>query len=497
MSSAQIPTPEDKVTSKETPHALSAALLHELRTPLNHIIGYAEMLEERAHEAGHNEILDDLQKVHVAGQQLLRLINDNFIPLKTPGASDTNSVPFVFPALSGITGSADIARASALPEPSSSDDSQSLLLVVDDNEANRDVLSRLLEYQGYAVATAKDGRQALQAIRERAFDLVLLDIMMPEMDGYEVLQHLKADTGLRHLPVIMISALSELDSVVRCIEMGAEDYLPKPFNPTLLKARVSACLEKKRGHDREARLFAQVQENYHQLQALEKMREDLTHMIVHDLRAPLSSFLVGLQLMGDVAPLVDVQRECYDIAMRGGKTLLSMINDLLDISKMESGTLTLELAPLSIPLLMESFLEQITSSIREEQLSLVRQIDPDLPLVTSDENKLRRVLVNLTGNALKFTPSGGTICVGARRYTQENIDSILFSVSDTGEGIPEESFARIFEKFGQVESRHSRQHTSTGLGLTFCKMAVEAHGGRIWVESKLGEGSTFFFTIPL
>ena len=132
------------------------------------------------------------------------------------------------------------------------------MLVVDDIEANRDVLSRRLERQGYAVATAENGRQALERLRVDTFDLVLLDIMMPEMDGYEVLQRLKADEALRHIPVIMISALSELDSVVRCIEMGAEDYLPKPFEPTLLKARIGACLEKKRARDRETHLFEQL-----------------------------------------------------------------------------------------------------------------------------------------------------------------------------------------------------------------------------------------------
>ena len=150
-------------------------------------------------------------------------------------------------------------RDSSIRPNSASGAAQGFVLVVDDIEANRDVLSRRLERQGYAVATADNGRQALERLRADTFDLVLLDIMMPEMDGYEVLQHLKADEALRHIPVIMISALSELDSVVRCIEMGAEDYLPKPFNPTLLKARIGACLEKKRARDRETHLFAQLQ----------------------------------------------------------------------------------------------------------------------------------------------------------------------------------------------------------------------------------------------
>src|SRR5580700_475091 len=156
---------------------------------------------------------------------------------------------------------------------------------------------------------ATNGCEAMEAVRARAFDLVLLDIMMPEMDGYAVLQHLKADEGLRHIPVIMISALDESDSVVRCIEMGAEDYLPKPFEPTLLKARIGACLEKKRAHDGEMRLFGQCQQSYIRLQELEKLRDDLTHMIIHDLRTPLTSVITGMQTLEVLGSLNQDQQE--------------------------------------------------------------------------------------------------------------------------------------------------------------------------------------------
>ena len=493
MSETPLPTP----AITPSLHALPSPLLHDLRTPLNQIIGYAEMLEEQAQEEGRDDFVADLHKVRAAGRQLLGLINDRFLPLQTPDENAAPAFSSAPPMPTQVPSATTRNQTETVSQPPASSDGPGLLLVVDDNEMNRDVLSRRLERQGYLVATAQDGREALSMVRARSFDLLLLDIMMPEMDGYETLRQLKADENLRHLPVIMISALNELDSVVRCIEMGAEDYLPKPFNPTLLKARVGACLDKKRGHDREMRLFAQLQDNYGRLQTLEKMRDDLTHMIIHDLRTPLSSLIVGLQLMPQLAPLSSTQTECYDIAMRGSQTLLSMINDLLDISRMESGTFVLEVAPLSVPHLVEVAAEQIASSTRDRHLVLEQQVEPDLPLVTADEDKLRRVLVNLLGNALKFTPPDGTIRVAARRFEHENRASLLFSVSDTGEGIPPEAFARIFEKFGQVESRQGGRTMSTGLGLTFCKLAVEAHGGRIWVESQIGQGSTFFFSIPL
>jgi sigma-B regulation protein RsbU (phosphoserine phosphatase) len=246
-------------TSEAARHALPSGLIHDLRTPLSNIIGYAQMLTEQALETEQDGFVPDLQIIHTAGKQLLALIDDNFHAIRapdTPAATETmndkrgtmnEEVGEIHPS-SFILHPSDLAAGAA----------QGFVLVVDDIETNRDVLSRQLERQGYGVATAENGRQALEMVHADTFDLVLLDIMMPKIDGYEVLQRLKADEALRHIPVIMISALSELDSVVRCIGMGAEDYLPKPFEPTLLKARIGACLEKKRARDRETHLFEQL-----------------------------------------------------------------------------------------------------------------------------------------------------------------------------------------------------------------------------------------------
>ena len=460
---------------------LPATLLHDLRTPLNQIIGYSEMLAEQAQEEGQHGYVPDLQKIRSAGGQLLALINDNFQSLKS-AASDAPPAE----QTPGEMGAAEGQSASrAAP---------GLLLVVDDNEMNRDVLSQRLKRQGHTIVTVINGHEALAAARQQAFDLVLLDIMMPEMDGYEVLRRLKADEALRHIPVIMISALDEMDSVVRCIEMGAEDYLPKPFNPTLLKARIGASLEKKRARDREMRLFEQLGQNYKRLQELEKLRDDLTHMIIHDLRTPLTSVIAGMQTLEVVGDLNDSQREMIGIAVTGGETLLGMINDLLDVEKLESGSMPLDYGLLSAAELIEGAVRQVAWLAASNNLMLVRQVRGDLPPLPGDENKLRRTLVNLLGNAIKFTPPGGTVTVAAHRGGEGQ--SVVFSVSDTGEGIPPESFGRIFEKFGQVASRLGGRAMSTGLGLTFCKLTVEAHGGHIEVESGPGQGSTFRVTIP-
>jgi signal transduction histidine kinase len=477
-------------------HSLPSGLLHDLRTPLNHIIGYSEMLLEQAQEQAQDAFVPDLQKTHSAGKQLLALINDNFHPIRaldTPAANGAPREEQTTPveqesaaeAFSDDPATGEFASGTA----------QGLLLVVDDLEPNREVLSRRLERQGYSVATAENGRQALERLRAETFDLVLLDIMMPEMDGYEVLRRLKADPALRHLPVIMISALSDLESVVRCIEMGAEDYLPKPFNPILLKARIGACLEKKRARDREAHLFEQLQENYRRLQELEKLRDDLTHMIIHDLRTPLNAMILGMQALDDIGDLNETQREMLGITRNGGETLVGMINDLLDISKMESGSLQVERQKVTAPNLVEAAVKQVVALAKARKVTLNTALEPGLPRLMADQAKLLRTLVNLLSNAIKFTPANGTVTVAVQPDLHEQ--SLLFSVRDTGEGIPSEAFGRIFEKFGQVESRQGGRTMSTGLGLTFCKLAVEAHGGHIRVESVLGQGSTFCFTIPL
>ena len=461
-------------------------MLHDLRTPLNQIIGYSEMLVERAQEAGQEGLVQDLQKVRAAGRQLLALINQNF---QTTDAVSPKAI-----AIQEI-----ISVEPTHSEPGSAA-AQGSLLVVDDNEANRDLLSRGLERQGYAVATADSGQRAIEMLHASTFDLVLLDIMMPEMDGYEVLQRLKADYRLQHIPVVMISALTEMDSVARCIEMGAEDYLPKPFNPTLLKARIGASLEKKRAHDREMQLYEQLEQNFKRLQELERQRDDLNHMIIHDLRTPLTSVIAGMQTLEVLGELNEGQNEAKGIAVMGAETLLGMVNDLLDVEKLELGSMQIEYTELSAAELLASAVSQVASLAESKPIKLVQTFADGLPTLQGDESKLRRTIVNLLGNAIKFTPAGGTVIVGARYQPlvpPSLQTSILFSVSDTGEGIPAEAFERIFEKFGQVETRKAGRKMSTGLGLTFCKLAVEAHGGQIEVESVPGKGSTFSFTIPL
>jgi adenylate cyclase len=247
--------------------SLVANLHYQVRIPLNSVIGFSEILLENATDQRLVDLIADLKKIHSAAELFLSRVNeivdfskiDAGLKASGPEVSDRSSL--IYRALTSLR---ELAQDSAAVTGGESGS----ILVVDDNEINRDLLSRYLERQGHTVRVADNGRQALEMIATGAFDLVLLDIMMPELNGYQVLQHLKHSETWRDLPVIMISALDEMDSAVRCIELGAEDYLPKPFNPVLLRARVQACLEKKRLRD----LKVAQQRKLHELNAALELR---------------------------------------------------------------------------------------------------------------------------------------------------------------------------------------------------------------------------------
>jgi adenylate cyclase len=237
--------------------AFGAHVRHELRTPINAVIGYSEMLiEDATEELEHAEFVADLQKIQTAARELLELIEDivHFSDLEADSAKLSSPNAGVSSMIANL-----VSTIHAIDDAHVRGSEQGgLVLVVDDSETNRDILTRRLTREGYEVECAADGTSALEAVALRRFDLVLLDIMMPGLNGYQVLERLKATPTLRDIPVIMISALDEIESIVRCIEMGAEDYLPKPFNPVILRARVEASLEKKRLRDREQAYLAQL-----------------------------------------------------------------------------------------------------------------------------------------------------------------------------------------------------------------------------------------------
>ncbi len=232
-----------------------------------------------------------------------------------------------------------------------------------------------------------------------------------------------------------------------------------------------------------------------QLEELDSQKNMLTSALVHDLRQPLTAVVMGLSTIEHDANLPEDTREVVAIASRGGADLVEMINDLLDVTKLEAGQPLIQVGPCSTAEFIAGGANALRQLAQRSEIELAIALPPGLPDIQGDCERLRRVVMNLVGNALKFTPSGGRVEVSAR--SDDARDRMLVSVSDTGEGIPKELQGRIFDKFAVAEARRSPGgRSSTGLGLTFCKLIVEAHGGEIWVESEPGQGSTFTFSLP-
>lgn len=343
------------------------------------------------------------------------------------------------------------------------------ILVVDDTPANLLLLVRMLTGRGYNARPVSSGKLALEAARSELPDLILLDVTMPQMNGYEVCSELKADTALKEIPVIFISALSETLDKVKAFGVGGVDYVTKPFHFDEVYARVETHLR---------------------LRALQKLRDDLTQMIVHDLRNPMAVISGVLEILQDpdAQELSPANQTRVAAARRSASNMLNLINSLLDVNKMGEGKMKLQLEPCDlVPLIRDVF---AASQPWPGDRTVTLDAPEPSPIVTADCGLIRRVFQNLLGNALKYTPAGGNVGFVVTLSRSE----VRVAVTDTGPGIAPENHQRIFEKFGQVDAGSSR--VGTGLGLAFCKLAVEAHGGRIGVDSEVGKGSTFWLDLP-
>lgn len=359
------------------------------------------------------------------------------------------------------------------------------ILIVDDTVENLQLLSSILNDHGYSVRPVPSGKLALQAIENLLPDLILLDINMPDMNGYEVCQHLKSREKTREIPVIFISALTETLDKVKAFGVGGVDYVTKPFEFEEVMARVETHLTLRRAQ-------TEIQRSHEQLQNLEQLRDSLVHMIVHDMRSPLLVQLGHLDLLK--LELEDQPNqgalEQIDALMSATHKLNNMANDLLDISRLEQDRMPIDTAPCDI------------TEVVEKAVRSIRNIDRDREILfeattsirtTCDEALVNRIVYNLVSNGLKHTPEDRPIRVSVSQVSEQT----HIAVEDEGDGIPQEYTEKIFEKFGTLKARKGGKYHSVGLGLAFCKLAVEALGGQIGVTSAPEKGSTFWFTLPI
>ena len=359
------------------------------------------------------------------------------------------------------------------------------ILVVDDTVENLRLISSMLGEQGYEVRPVTNGRLALQAAERDPPDLILLDINMPEMNGYQVCERLKATPALKDVPVIFLTALGDVADKVRAFDVGGIDYITKPFQLEEVQARV-------RTHVALRQAGRELTASYTRLHALEKLRDDLVHMVVHDMRSPLMVLSGHLELLreSELGTLSENGRDDLRSALKAARTLSRMANDLLDVSRLEDRRMPLQRGAHDL------------GEIAEEVRAAVGVLDPGRAIelrldgslrVHCDREVVRRVLENLLGNAIKHTPTGAGLSIAVAAGPGR----VRVEVADRGPGVPVEARQRIFEKFETAATRAEQKYHSVGLGLAFSKLAIEAHGGTIGVEAGEPDGSVFWFELPV
>jgi K+-sensing histidine kinase KdpD len=288
--------------------------------------------------------------------------------------------------------------------------------------------------------------------------------------------------------VIFVTALNDTGDRVKGIEAGGDDFLTKPHNRLVLGARVRSLLRLKAATDA-------LETSYRHLRELEKVRDDLMKMIVHDLKSPLTSVLATLEMLGDgdFGGLSDPQKRAVGDAEEKAEDLLALIEDILEVARIEEATVSLSYSRIAPAALLAELVHEWSYRFQQERTNASVKVDDDAPVFEADKPLMKRVLSNLIQNAVSHSSSPIDLVLAARRTS----DAILFTVTDNGPGIPPEYHELIFRKFGQVGGPNVPRVRSSGLGLTFCKLVVDLHGGMIWVKSRESEGSSFYVQLPL
>lgn len=353
------------------------------------------------------------------------------------------------------------------------------VLVVDDSPDNVFLIQTILEEEGYEISTAENGQSALAQIDENTPHLVLLDVMMPGMDGFEVTERIRKNTKLPFIPILLITAYDQ-PSVAQGLDMGADDFIRKPVEVDELLARVRSLLRLKHSVDERDQIARQ--------------REDFVSRLTHDLRTPLvaADRMLLLFQQGALGELSPTMYEAVDTMIRSNKNLLQMVNTLLEVYRFEAGRKSLTFLPVDIADVLAEVVRELSPLAQDKGLPIKLELSQQpITKVLGDRLELLRVFTNLVGNAIKFTDAGS---VTIRQIPDPDSDrTVKIEVADTGSGISPQDQATLFERFRQG----SHKRSGSGLGLYLSRRIVEAHKGSIEVYSELGKGSLFVVRLPL
>jgi signal transduction histidine kinase len=359
------------------------------------------------------------------------------------------------------------------------------ILVVDDNEANRSLAENTLEDEGYRVVLATNGSEGVAAFEKERPECILLDIRMPDMDGFAVCERIRALPGGQETPVLFLTALRDVDTFDHAVRAGGNDYLTKPIRPSDLVVRVRSALKVRRLTAELREHFDLLKQQRDDMQRLQLQKERLMAFVVHDLKNPVNSMDLHAQVLQRNRGLPPDAQQSITQIRSGARQLGRMILNLLDVSKADEGQLAPKRAEVDLRRLVEDVTSDLRIDAKEREVTLRVSLATDR--LHADDDLLRRTLANLIENAIRYAPEKTSVSITSARTAE----CTELRIADTGRGIPAEMREAVFSPFVQVESGDRMvAHTSRGLGLTFCKLAVEAHGGSIWIED--GDPGTVF-----
>jgi len=355
-----------------------------------------------------------------------------------------------------------------------------LILLVDDTPANLQLLSNILHDKGYNIGIAISGMQALESVNTDPPDLILLDIQMPEMDGFETFKALKLNPNANDIPVMFLTVVADSEKIVEGFELGAVDYITKPFNIPELTSRVATHIEIKRSREK--------------LTELNATKDKLFSIISHDLKSSVGSIFnitdLLLENFDEYEP--DKIRQILTSISQSSKTTFELLENLLDWARLQTGKFTQQIEKLDLKTIIYNTLQLYEVIAKNKSITLQNNILSDIS-IQGDSNMTQTVLRNLISNAIKFTDADGMVTVNSL----ESDLQVEIQVSDSGVGIVPENIPYLFSIEKNISTPGTRGERGTGLGLMLCKELIEKQGGKIWVESKLGKGSTFKFTLAV
>jgi signal transduction histidine kinase len=382
-----------------------------------------------------------------------------------------------------------------------SGEARETVLVIDDNLQNREVAEGHLVSAGYDAVLADGGETGLARFQERRPDLILLDVVMPRMDGFETCRRLRALPGAVDVPILFLTALGDLGTHKSALESGADDFLTKPINRTELLMRVRSLLRIRHLSDELRKNYDVIRTQRDALLAGQRQRLELGTLIVHDLKNPLSSILSNVEYLAASDQIPERERESLTDVLRASRSMFRMVMNLLDISRSEDGALIPRCAEFDVTALLNEISSETVRRLEEKGQTLSLTVAPDVGTILADRDLVRRVFENLIDNSHKYSPRNGCISIevalGAAATDGTGAPAVELRIRDEGTGIPVSYRTRIFEKYVRVEDRNfSEPRNSQGLGLVFCRTAIEAHGGTIWVEENQPKGSCFCVRLP-